>query len=140
MRTYILPFAEEGAKIRVMFEDEASFGRISEPSRCWAPAGIRPRAPCQRVRDYVHVYGAVDPISGDDCYIITPTCNTQWTNIFLEELSKSVGKDYVLLCWDRASWHSSKDLIIPDNIRPFYIPPRTPEMNPIEGCPQRERQ
>ena len=132
MNYHILTFAEPGAKIRLMFEDEASFGRISEPSSCWAPSGVRPIVPCQRVREYMHVYGAVDPIFGDDCYIIAPKCNTQWMNMFLEELSKTFSKDYILLCLDRASWHRSKDLIIPDNIRLFYIPPCTPEMNPIE--------
>jgi len=33
---------------------------------------------------------------------------------------------------DNAGWHKSKDLVIPKNIEPFYLPPRTPEMNPIE--------
>ena len=31
-----------------------------------------------------------------------------------------------------AAWHKAKDLVIPDNIRLFFIPPYTPEMNPIE--------
>jgi transposase len=132
MRTYILPFAEEDAKVRLMFEDEASFGRISEPSSCWAPHGIRPVVLCQMVREYMYVYGAVDPISGDDCFLTTPKCNTECTNIFLEQLSKRFNDDYILLCMDRASWHRSIGLVIPDNIILFHIPPRTPEMNPIE--------
>ena len=132
MRTYILPFADAEAKIRLMFMDEAAFGRINEPASCWAPAGIRPIVPCQMVRDYMQVYGAVDPQSGEDCFIIAPKCNTDWTNVFLEELSKKYEKDYILLCWDNAGWHKSKGLKVPDNIRVFYIPPRTPEMNPIE--------
>lgn len=132
MRTYILPFAEPNAKIRIMFEDEAAFGRISEPAYCWAPSGIRPIVPCQMVREYMQVYGAVDPIAGDSCFIIAPRCNTDWMNIFLEELSKRYSQDYILLCMDNAGWHKSKGLKVPDNIRLFYIPPRTPEMNPIE--------
>jgi len=70
MRTYILPLAEPDAKIRLMFMDEAAFGRISEPATCWAPYGVRPVVPCQMVREYTQVYGAIDPISGDDCFII----------------------------------------------------------------------
>ena len=132
MRTYILPFAESGAKIRLMFEDEARFGRINEPSSCWAPSGIRPIVPCQMVRDYMNVYGTVDPISGDKFFIIAPACNTYWMNCFLQELSKHIGIDYALICLDQASWHKSKELVIPNNIRIFFIPPRTPEMNPIE--------
>jgi hypothetical protein len=52
----------------------------------------------------------------------------------LTTLSEAFKNDYTLLCGDNASWHKSKDLKIPDNIRMFYIPPRTPEMNPIEHC------
>jgi len=132
MRTYILPFAEPGTQIRLMFEDEAGFGRINEPSSCWAPRGIRPIVPCQIVREYVQTYGAIDPITGDNCFIVAPTCNTECMNAFLTELSKQLGIDYALVCLDNAGWHKSKGLVIPDNIRLFYLPARTPEMNPIE--------
>jgi len=53
-------------------------------------------------------------------------------NIFLRELSAAYPSDYILLLLDNAVWHKSKTLVIPDNIRLFYLPPRTPEMNPIE--------
>jgi putative transposase len=132
MRTYILPFAEPDSQIRLMFMDEASFGRISEPSYCWCPAGIRPIVPCHRIREYVYVFGAVDPINGDSSFIIAPKCNTQWTNLFLKTLSNQFANDYILLCTDCASWHKSKELDIPDNIIIFYLPQYTPEMNPIE--------
>jgi putative transposase len=112
--------------------DEAGFGRISEPSYCWCPLGIRPIVPCHRVREYVYAFGAVDPIEGDSCFIVAPQCNTAWMNVFLKELSKQFMSDYILLCVDRASWHKSKDLIIPDNVIFFYLPAYTPEMNPIE--------
>jgi len=132
MSCHILPFAEPGAKVRLFFQDEASFGRINEPSACWAPDNTRPIVPCQMIREHMYVFGAVDPISGDDYYIISPACNTRWMNVFLHELSNHIGIDYALVCLDQAGWHKSKDLIIPDNIRLFYIPPKTPEMNPIE--------
>ena len=38
----------------------------------------------------------------------------------------------ILLCCDGAAWHKSETLQVPDNILLFYIPPYTPEMNPIE--------
>jgi len=50
----------------------------------------------------------------------------------LRELSVAYPKDYILLPLDNAVWHKSKTLKIPDNIQLFYLPPRTPEMNPIE--------
>ena len=53
-------------------------------------------------------------------------------NVFLEELSKQYPDDMILLCCDGAAWHKSKSLQVPENIELFYIPPYTPEMNPIE--------
>lgn len=53
-------------------------------------------------------------------------------NVFLEELSKEYVEDTILLVCDGAVWHKSKGLKIPKNIRITYIPPYTPEMNPIE--------
>ncbi len=53
-------------------------------------------------------------------------------NIFLEQLSKENIDDYLVLACDGAAWHKSEALVIPSNIRLFYLPPATPEMNPIE--------
>ena len=132
MKCHILPFAEPDAKIRIMFEDEAGFGRISDPANCWAPSGVRPVVYCHHIREYEYAYGAVDPIDGENFFLVLPNSNTDCMNVFLRELSAAYPKDYILLCLDNAVWHKSKTLEIPDNIRLFYIPPRTPEMNPIE--------
>jgi len=115
-----------------MFEDEAGFGRISEPENCWAPPKKRPAVPCQRIRQYKTVYGAVSPIDGKRFFLVLDKSNTENMNIFLKGLSEEFADDVILLCVDRASWHKSKDLIVPRNVVFFYIPPRTPEMNPIE--------
>lgn len=53
-------------------------------------------------------------------------------NIFLKELSKQYPEDIILLCCDGAAWHKAGSLCVPDNIELFFIPPYTPEMNPIE--------
>ena len=53
-------------------------------------------------------------------------------NVFLKELSKQYPEDMIVLCCDGAAWHKSKSLQVPENIELFYIPPYTPEMNPIE--------
>ncbi|MCX5812630.1 MAG: hypothetical protein NT178_08820 [Proteobacteria bacterium] len=45
--------AGNGMRIRIMFEDEACFGPISNPRCCWAPKGIRPAVSLQLVREYL---------------------------------------------------------------------------------------
>jgi len=53
-------------------------------------------------------------------------------NIFLEHLSTTYPNDRIVLLCDGAAWHKAKSLKIPENIRLVFIPPYTPEMNPIE--------
>lgn len=115
-----------------MFEDEAGFGRISDPAGCWAPPKHRPEVPSQRVRQYKTVYGAVSPFDGDSLFVVMEKSDTESTNCFLQALAEKYPDELILLCMDNAGWHKSKDLKIPPNIQCFYIPPRTPQMNPIE--------
>ena len=44
----------------------------------------------------------------------------------------SYTNDVIILVCDGAAWHKAKALIVPENIRLVFIPPYTPEMNPIE--------
>lgn len=119
-------------KVRLMFQDEAGFGRINRPKYCWCEEGVRPCVPCHHIREYRYAYGAVEPLTGDTCFLVMPHCNTVCMNLFLRELSSQFPDDVILLCCDSAAWHKSRTLMLPENIVLFYIPPYTPEMNPIE--------
>ena len=115
-----------------MFQDEAGFGRINKPKYCWCQKGMRPSVPCHHIREYRYAYGAVEPRTGESFFLIMPYCNTDCMNVFLRHLSDSYPKDRIVLVCDGAAWHKSKGLSIPHNIRLVFIPPYTPEMNPIE--------
>lgn len=115
-----------------MFQDEAGFGRINKPKYCWCKTGIRPLVPCHHIREYRYAYGAVEPLTGESCFLIMPYCNTDCMNVFLDHLSKTYPTDKIILVCDGAAWHKAKALNIPENIKLVFIPPYTPEMNPIE--------
>ena len=115
-----------------MFQDEAGFGRINTPKYCWCEKGYRPSVPCHHIREYIYAYGAVDSINGDDFFLVLPKCNTICMNLFLQKLSEAYPDDVILICCDGAAWHKSGTMEIPENIELFFIPPYTPEMNPIE--------
>jgi len=115
-----------------MFEDEAGFGRINKPKYCWCFPGLRPSVPCQHIREYRYAYGAVEPLTGESFFLVMPFCNTICMNLFLSELSKAFPDDRIILSCDRASWHTTNALEVPSNIRLFFLPPATPEMNPAE--------
>lgn len=115
-----------------MFQDEAGFGRINKPKYCWCQKGTRPTVPCHHVREYRYTYGAVEPLTGESCFLVMPYCNTDCMNMFLNELSSTYPDDKIVLVCDGAARHKSEDLVIPKNISLIFIPPYTPEMNPIE--------
>jgi hypothetical protein len=56
--------ARRGRHLRILFADEARFGRINRPRPCWAPIGIRPEVASQLIREYIYLYGAVSPRMG----------------------------------------------------------------------------
>jgi transposase len=137
----------------LMFGDQAGFGRISEPANCRAPPKERPSVPSQLVREYKTVYGAVCPETGDAFYQVYKGSNKENMSVFLKALSERFPERIILLVLDNASWHLTQEqnskkrrknksakvmfktpemLIIPNNIRIVHLPPRTPELNPIE--------
>ena len=123
---------KEYQKIRLMYQDEAGFGRISKLGSCWSPKGYRPHVASHHIREYRYCYGAVDAHTGDSFFIIAGGCNSDWMNEFLRQLSAAYPEDYIILVMDNAIWHKSQTLNIPKNIEFTVIPPYTPEMNPIE--------
>jgi len=118
--------------VRLWCEDEAGFGRISQPKYCWCPKGLRPVVPCQRIRQYCQPYGAVEPLTGEKFFRIFERCNADSMEIYLEMFSDAFPDDYHIMLCDRASWHTGEDMVLPENVLLFHIPACTPEMNPME--------
>lgn len=50
----------KASELRLPFQGEAGFGRISKPKYRWAEKGIRPRVPCRRIREYRSFCGAAE--------------------------------------------------------------------------------
>jgi transposase len=123
---------EDDRPVLVMAQDEACFGRISTIVRSWAPKHIRPLIPRQIVREYTYVYAVVAPKDGKMTSLILPAANTSMMNLFLQHVSHMFSKYFLVIQVDQAGWHSSKELVIPENIRLLPQPAYSPELNPVE--------
>lgn len=115
-----------------MFMDEARFGRINRPVRCWAPAGFRPTTDCQTVREYTYTYGGLCPHDGVLDSLILPTMHAACFELFASEVSNRHPDELVIIVLDGAGSHTAGDLELPDNIRTLTLPPYSPELNPAE--------
>ena len=79
-----------------------------------------------------YLYSAVDAKDGSNFSLIMPSVNTEGMNVFLAELSQECPSDRIALIMDGAGWHKSADLKVPKNIKIFFLPPYSPELNPVE--------
>jgi transposase len=66
--------------------------------------------------------------------LVLPRCNTQAMTLHLREISRAVKPGaHAVVILDQAGWHGSKRLQVPDNITLLPLPPRSPELNPVEN-------
>ena len=132
MATRLTVEAVRGRPVRIVFQDEARFGRMVRLRRCWAPQPLRPAVPNGYERQFVYVYGAISPLEGQLDWKITPNMNTERMNEFLLQVSQAHQSEFMIMILDGASSHKSKDLIIPENMCFLRLPGYSPELNPQE--------
>lgn len=118
--------------MRLLFQDEGRFGRISDHRRCWAPLPLRPLVGQQVIREYVYVLTAVSPRDGKLVSLIMPWVDAEVMSIFLDHTSQTFPEDLCLMFLDGAGWHRANSLRIPENIVLIALPPYSPELNPVE--------
>ena len=119
--------------LRVMFQDEARFGRINDPKRCWSPKRTRPTVGKQIIREYTYAYGAVSPRDGAADFLILPVMTAVAMKVFPDELARRHDGQYILMIYDGAPCHSPGALNIPDTMTVRTLPSYSPQLNPVEN-------
>ena len=115
-----------------MFQDEARFGRMAKPKKCWAPKPCRPVMLNGYEREFVYAYGAVSPREGDFDWKMCSQMNTPRMSEFLRQVARRYPKEFIVMVVDGASSHRAKELLVPDNIVLLPLPAYSPELNPQE--------
>ena len=63
-----------------------------------------------------------------------PRCDTKTMNLHLAEFAAEVAPGaHAVLLVDQAGWHMSNRLVVPRNITITPLPPKCPELNPVEN-------
>ena len=117
---------------RVLFQDEARFGRLSDSRRCWAPRPLRPQVGLALVREYTYAFGAVSPADGKLDWMLTGKSDTLNMNAFLLHVRQQHPDEFLVMVLDGAPSHRAADLCIPDNMALLRLPPYSPELNSAE--------
>lgn len=105
---------------------------MGETRKCWCPSPFRPLVTKQLIREYFYVFSFVCPELGLILSLILPYCNMKMMELFLTYLSDELCEYFIIIQVDRATWHTSLKLKIPENIRLIPQPRGSPELNPVE--------
>jgi len=113
--------------------DEHRIGLKPLLRRIWVRKGSRPGVTVQTRYEWMYVYGFVHPQSGRTVWLLLPGVTIQVMNLALQHFAKSVGagpSKHSGLVLDRAGWHSSPQLVLPEGLHLILLPPYSPELQP----------
>jgi hypothetical protein len=120
--------------VELWFGDESGIEGDPRPRRRWVQIGSRPTVPYLGTNLRRNIVGAVCPSTGQLSCLIFSHCDTQVFQAFLDNMAAEVsfreGKRLILVL-DNARWHKAKGLNW-HHIEPMYLPPYSPDFNPIE--------
>ena len=116
------------------FQDEARIGQKNGVVRQWARRRTRPRQPADQRYQSAYLFGAICPAHGKGAALALSFADTKAMLLHLDEISRHVARGaHAVLLLDRAGWHTTAKLKVPNNITPLLLPSRAPELNPVEN-------
>ena len=113
-------------------QDESRFGLFTRAGRGLTARGVKPVCPFQQVFQYTYLFGAYSPISGDHFHLELPNCSAATFQVFLDHFAQERPEELKVMLLDNGAFHKARRLRWPPNIRPLFIPPYSPELNPAE--------
>jgi hypothetical protein len=146
-------------KIEIWFADEARIGQKNKITRRWAKRGTRPSAPRDQRTASTYIFGAVCPKQGKGAALILPACNTEAGRDGGGDLHQ-VQVHRISVLWQEyfpsfEHWRNNRQsynfvtgryksddahhkpaptgLVVPPNITIMALPPKCPELNPVEN-------
>lgn len=119
-------------KITLVFQDESRFGTITTFGRSWKPKGQDFEVQAKLGRENLYLFGAVMPSTGELFAQIYDKSNTESMNDFIGKFAASNPDKFIIMILDRAGWHTTNGLKLPGNLALIFLPPVSPQLNPIE--------
>lgn len=122
----------------IWYQDEVHFYRSSTICRMWAKCGCQPQVRSAPTQEKVAFSGFVNPLTGEliinECDKFNYEAITQSVNSFIEKLPED---RKIVIVLDNAPWHKKAVRLMREDINFsrinfLFLPPYSPELNPIE--------
>jgi transposase len=123
-------------RVEVWAEDEARLGLKPVTRRVWSLRGRRPRSGGRTRFDWLYVYAFARPGTGQTFCVLLPRVNADRMGDALAGFATQAdpGRRKVLVVLvDNAGWHVARRLVVPPNVVLHFLPPCTPELQPVES-------
>ena len=118
--------------MRYWSQEESRLGLHTITRRLLTLPGVKPVGPMQWKFEAFYLYGAVEPLTGENFFLEFSYLNSVCFQAFLNEFSKTYRDSLNILQVDNASPHQAKNLILPANVILLFQPAYSPDVNPIE--------
>jgi transposase len=121
-----------------LFEDEFSLSNTATLSATWSPIGKQPEIPCkQRERERVTGFGTINPVTGQLTVNFADKGNYRSFKRHLKKLLYTYrDKSKIIVYMDNVRFHHAKLLKLflqnHPQLEVRYLPPYSPDLNPVE--------
>jgi DDE superfamily endonuclease len=112
--------------------DDTRLGLLPVGRRRITACGVPPGAPGTHPCDKFYLYGAVAPPTGARSFLDLPYLNRRAFPQWLDGCAAPLPESLHLLVLDHGAGHKAKAVRWPPNVLPLFLPPSSPELNPIE--------
>ncbi len=123
------------ASVELWAVDEHRIGLKPILRKVWSLDGKRPLAPVQHRYEWRYLVGFVHPASGRTIFHLATSVSVPLFEAELVAFAKAVRASpskQIVLVLDRAGWHSTQRLRVPDHVHLLFLPPYSPELQPAE--------
>jgi transposase len=123
------------ATVELWAVDEHRIGLKPILHKVWCVNGQRPLAPVQHRYEWRYLVGFVHPASGRTVFQLATSVSIALFEAELAAFARQVGAGphkQIVVALDRAGWHSTQRLRVPDHLHLLFLPPYSPELQPAE--------
>jgi len=94
--------------------------------------GVKPIQTAKPSYEYFYLYGAVEPETGQRFFTEHDRLNSDCFQVFLDRFAEAFPWSHNVMILDNGQFHKAKKLSVPGNVRLKFLPPYSPELNPVE--------
>jgi hypothetical protein len=94
--------------------------------------GVKPIQVVEPLYESYWLYAAVEPTTGEAFWWELPSLDAECFGIFLHKVGQHYADSLNIVLLDQAPAHVALRVAIPENVVLVWLPPYSPELNPVE--------